>query len=214
MSDEEVEVECGEEDSGEEDCFGDGEVDEGGAENNAERRAHHNALERKRRDHIKDSFEKLKESIPRISEKTTRSSRTEILKQATHYIRHIQAESASHQADITDLRRQNQLLEQQIRRIERFQSSGQFSSSSSNSSTTSNGLPDLANLDYDNDEEGGPDLLLREASPALSSSGSESESLTSRDDLHRGKINVEARIEEIQDVQRQPEPKRMKLNKK
>ena len=56
MSDEEVEVECGEEDSGEEDCFGDGE--EGGTENNAERRAHHNALERKRRDHIKDSFEK------------------------------------------------------------------------------------------------------------------------------------------------------------
>ena len=56
MSDEEVEVECGEEDSGEEDCFGD--VEEGGAENNAERRAHHNALERKRRDHIKDSFEK------------------------------------------------------------------------------------------------------------------------------------------------------------
>ena len=57
MSDDEVEVECGEEDSGEEDCFGDGEVEEGG-ENNAERRAHHNALERKRRDHIKDSFEK------------------------------------------------------------------------------------------------------------------------------------------------------------
>ena len=58
MSDEEAEVECGEEDSGEEDCFGDGEVEEGGVENNAERRAHHNALERKRRDHIKDSFEK------------------------------------------------------------------------------------------------------------------------------------------------------------
>jgi len=224
MSDDEVEVECGEEDSGEEDCFGDGEVEEGGVENNAERRAHHNALERKRRDHIKDSFEKLKESIPRISEKTTRSSRTEILKQATNYIRHIQEESATHQTEISDLRRQNQLLEQQIRRIERLQSSGQFSSSSSNSSTTSNGA-DLANLEYDQqvgEEELVGDLLLREASPAFSSSGSESGSLTSREDHFGGKIpadgridgHIEARIELLRESSLQPETKRLKLTKK
>lgn len=217
-----MEVECGEEDSGEEDCFGDGEVEEGG-ENNAERRAHHNALERKRRDHIKDSFEKLKESIPRISEKTTRSSRTEILKQATNYIRHIQEESTSHQTEISDLRRQNQLLEQQIRRIERLQSSGQFSSSS-NSPTASNGA-DLSNLDFDQQgakEDLVGDLLLRVASPAFSSSGSESGSLTSREEILGGKIpaegrfdgHIEARLNVIRESSLQPEAKRLKLNKK
>lgn len=32
----------------------------------AEKRAHHNALERKRRDHIKDSFSSLRESVPAL----------------------------------------------------------------------------------------------------------------------------------------------------
>ena len=35
-----------------------------GEESEGSRRAHHNALERKRRDHIKDSFEALKQTIP------------------------------------------------------------------------------------------------------------------------------------------------------
>ena len=33
----------------------------------AEKRAHHNALERKRRDHIKDSFSNLRESVPTLN---------------------------------------------------------------------------------------------------------------------------------------------------
>ena len=32
----------------------------------ADRRAHHNALERKRRDHIKDSFTSLRDTIPSL----------------------------------------------------------------------------------------------------------------------------------------------------
>ena len=32
----------------------------------AERRAHHNALERKRRDHIKESFSSLRDSVPSL----------------------------------------------------------------------------------------------------------------------------------------------------
>ena len=32
----------------------------------ADKRAHHNALERKRRDHIKDSFSHLRDSIPSL----------------------------------------------------------------------------------------------------------------------------------------------------
>ncbi|GFU07777.1 protein max, partial [Nephila pilipes] len=33
-------------------------------ESDADKRAHHNALERKRRDHIKDSFSSLRDSLP------------------------------------------------------------------------------------------------------------------------------------------------------
>lgn len=36
------------------------------AASKADKRAHHNALERKRRDHIKDSFTVLRDSIPTI----------------------------------------------------------------------------------------------------------------------------------------------------
>jgi len=32
----------------------------------SERRAHHNALERKRRDHIKESFTSLRDSVPQL----------------------------------------------------------------------------------------------------------------------------------------------------
>jgi Max protein len=32
----------------------------------ADKRAHHNALERKRRDHIKDSFSSLRDSVPSL----------------------------------------------------------------------------------------------------------------------------------------------------
>jgi len=213
-----VEVECGDDDdSGEDDCFGD--LDDGGGENSAERRAHHNALERKRRDHIKDSFEKLKESIPRISEKSTRSSRTEILKQATNYIRHIQNESASHSADISDLRRQNQLLEQQIRGIERSQSSGQFSSSSSNSSTTSNAGDIGTSEDFNQSAKGGRrDFLIRETSPTFSSSGSESGSSTSHEETASSVPGPSGGGKHRPAISRPshhpPKPKRLKTSKK
>ncbi|XP_008581165.1 PREDICTED: protein max isoform X6 [Galeopterus variegatus] len=35
-------------------------------ESDADKRAHHNALERKRRDHIKDSFHSLRDSVPSL----------------------------------------------------------------------------------------------------------------------------------------------------
>uniref|UniRef100_A0A8D8C013 Protein max n=1 Tax=Culex pipiens TaxID=7175 RepID=A0A8D8C013_CULPI len=41
----------------------------------AEKRAHHNALERKRRDHIKDSFTSLRDSVPSLQgEKVSKRS--------------------------------------------------------------------------------------------------------------------------------------------
>ncbi|XP_011833712.1 PREDICTED: protein max isoform X7 [Mandrillus leucophaeus] len=46
-------------------------------ESDADKRAHHNALERKRRDHIKDSFHSLRDSVPSLQgEKGTKTKLT------------------------------------------------------------------------------------------------------------------------------------------
>ncbi|XP_063231532.1 protein max-like isoform X2 [Bacillus rossius redtenbacheri] len=93
----------------------------------AEKRAHHNALERKRRDHIKDSFSSLRESVPSLKgEKVV--SRALILKKAADYIQFMRKKNSSHQNDIDDLKRQNALLEQQIRALEKVKSTGNFAS--------------------------------------------------------------------------------------
>uniref|UniRef100_A0A8C4QFY6 Protein max n=1 Tax=Eptatretus burgeri TaxID=7764 RepID=A0A8C4QFY6_EPTBU len=77
----------------------------------ADKRAHHNALERKRRDHIKDSFHGLRDSIPSLQGE--KASRAMILNKATDYIQHMKRRNSSHQQDIDDLKRQNSILEQQ-----------------------------------------------------------------------------------------------------
>ncbi|XP_071498824.1 protein max-like isoform X1 [Diadema antillarum] len=83
----------------------------------AEKRAHHNALERKRRDHIKDSFSMLRDSVPNLHGE--KASRAQILNKATEYIQFMRRKNNSHQSDIDDLKKQNQTLEQQIRILER-----------------------------------------------------------------------------------------------
>lgn len=40
----------------------------------ADKRAHHNALERKRRDHIKDSFHGLRDSVPALQGEKVRET--------------------------------------------------------------------------------------------------------------------------------------------
>ncbi|CAH2327770.1 max isoform X3 [Pelobates cultripes] len=92
-------------------------------ESDADKRAHHNALERKRRDHIKDSFHSLRDSVPSLQgEKTlvalsfpSKASRAQILDKATEYIQYMRRKNHTHQQDIDDLKRQNALLEQQVR---------------------------------------------------------------------------------------------------
>lgn len=95
----------------------------------AEKRAHHNALERKRRDHIKDSFSSLRDSVPALNGEKVRTffvciklqmvlnylkaSRAQILKKAAEYIIYMRKKNNSHQQDIEDLKRQNSLLEAQ-----------------------------------------------------------------------------------------------------
>uniref|UniRef100_A0A0K8TN86 Protein max n=1 Tax=Tabanus bromius TaxID=304241 RepID=A0A0K8TN86_TABBR len=90
----------------------------------AEKRAHHNALERKRRDHIKDSFNCLKDAVPSLQgEKVHQASRAQILKKAAEYIQFMRRKNMAHQKDIDDLRRQNSILETQIRQLEKAKDS-------------------------------------------------------------------------------------------
>uniref|UniRef100_A0A8C6WSW4 Protein max n=1 Tax=Neogobius melanostomus TaxID=47308 RepID=A0A8C6WSW4_9GOBI len=83
----------------------------------ADKRAHHNALERKRRDHIKDSFHGLRDSVPALQGE--KASRAQILDKATEYIQFMRRKNHTHQQDIDDLKKQNALLEQQVRALEK-----------------------------------------------------------------------------------------------
>ncbi|XP_043501040.1 protein max-like isoform X2 [Polistes fuscatus] len=91
----------------------------------AEKRAHHNALERKRRDHIKDSFSSLRDSVPALQGEKV-ASRAQILKKAADYIQFMRRKNSAHQQDIDDLKRQNSLLETQIRTLEKAKITGNF----------------------------------------------------------------------------------------
>jgi len=87
----------------------------GGGGGGQDKRAHHNALERKRRDHIKDSFTGLKDAIPSLQARQgDKCSRAQILKKASEYIAFMRRKNSSHSSDIEDLKRQNQHLENQV----------------------------------------------------------------------------------------------------
>uniref|UniRef100_A0A5F4W8E4 Protein max n=1 Tax=Callithrix jacchus TaxID=9483 RepID=A0A5F4W8E4_CALJA len=85
----------------------------------ADKRAHHNALERKRRDHIKDSFHSLRDSDPSLQGEKPQASWAQILDKATEYIQYMRRKNHTHQQDIDDLKQQNALLEQQVRTASR-----------------------------------------------------------------------------------------------
>ncbi|XP_017267474.1 protein max isoform X5 [Kryptolebias marmoratus] len=100
----------------------------------ADKRAHHNALERKRRDHIKDSFHSLRDSVPSLQGE--KASRAQILDKATEYIQYMRRKNHTHQQDIDDLKRQNALLEQQVRALEKVKGSTQLQTSYSSSDSS------------------------------------------------------------------------------
>ncbi|XP_074852183.1 protein max isoform X4 [Carettochelys insculpta] len=101
----------------------------------ADKRAHHNALERKRRDHIKDSFHSLRDSVPSLQGEKQQASRAQILDKATEYIQYMRRKNHTHQQDIDDLKRQNALLEQQVRALEKARSSAQLQANYSSDSS-------------------------------------------------------------------------------
>ncbi|OQR70386.1 protein max-like [Tropilaelaps mercedesae] len=86
--------------------------------NEDEKRAHHNALERKRRDHIKHSFNSLRDAVPNLDADSGKVSRAEILKRASEYIKTMRKRNSNHQQDIQDLQRQNRSLEVQINSLQ------------------------------------------------------------------------------------------------
>ncbi|XP_075893959.1 protein max isoform X4 [Nelusetta ayraudi] len=104
-------------------------------DSDADKRAHHNALERKRRDHIKDSFHSLRDSVPALQGE--KASRAQILDKATEYIQYMRRKNHTHQQDIDDLKRQNALLEQQVRALEKVKGSTQLQASYSSSDSSS-----------------------------------------------------------------------------
>ncbi|EDW95350.1 protein max [Drosophila yakuba] len=82
----------------------------------AEKRAHHNALERRRRDHIKESFTNLREAVPTL--KGEKASRAQILKKTTECIQTMRRKISENQKDIEEIRKQNNILAKQIRALE------------------------------------------------------------------------------------------------
>uniref|UniRef100_A0A4W5N8A0 Protein max n=1 Tax=Hucho hucho TaxID=62062 RepID=A0A4W5N8A0_9TELE len=109
----------------------------------ADKRAHHNALERKRRDHIKDSFSSLRDSVPVLQgekQSVKQASRAQILDKATDYIQYMRRKNHTHQQDIDDLKKQNAMLEQQVRALEKAKGNAtlQANYSSSDSSWYTN----------------------------------------------------------------------------
>ncbi|XP_027130673.1 protein max-like isoform X1 [Larimichthys crocea] len=117
-------------------------------DSDADKRAHHNALERKRRDHIKDSFHGLRDSVPALQgEKLShltigqrensvkQASRAQILDKATEYIQYMRRKNHTHQQDIDDLKKQNALLEQQVRALEKAKGKTQLQTNYSSDSS-------------------------------------------------------------------------------
>nr|CCK33027.1 transcription factor Max [Platynereis dumerilii] len=117
----------------------------------AEKRAHHNALERKRRDHIKESFHSLRDSVPSLLGE--KASRAQILKQATDYITFMSKKNHAHQNDIEDIKRQNGVLEQQVRALERAKAAGTFAAAQSASLDAASSSSKSSGKNYKSESE-------------------------------------------------------------
>ena len=80
-------------------------------------RAHHNALEQKRRGVIRGCFETLRKSVPTL-DSGRKLSRSGILRETAKYIRATKEKMVGHQVDIEEMRLQNQLLSNELERLE------------------------------------------------------------------------------------------------
>ena len=81
------------------------------------KRAHHNVLEQKRRGVIRGCFETLRKSVPTM-DSGKKLSRSGILRETARYIKTTRERMAGYQADIDELRLQNQLLSNELECLE------------------------------------------------------------------------------------------------
>uniref|UniRef100_D3TQQ3 Protein max n=2 Tax=Glossina morsitans morsitans TaxID=37546 RepID=D3TQQ3_GLOMM len=93
-----------------------------------EKRAHHNALERKRRDHIKESFTNLREAVPSL--KGEKASRAQILKKTTDCIQNMRRKIQANQKDVNELKHQIAILEEEVRLLESAKNGSEIDASS------------------------------------------------------------------------------------
>jgi len=89
---------------------------EGGGDGTT-RRAHHNALERKRRDCIKDQFTLLKEVIPDLQ--GTKASRADILKKSTEHIQALNRSISQKEKTNRMYNEKIELLRAEMRRVDK-----------------------------------------------------------------------------------------------
>ncbi|KAM8846188.1 protein max isoform 3-T3 [Synchiropus picturatus] len=80
----------------------------------------------------------LQEESPRYHsvQSTKQASRAQILDKATEYIQYMRRKNLTHQQDIDDLKRQNALLEQQVRALEKVKGSAQLQTNYSSSDSS------------------------------------------------------------------------------
>ncbi|XP_055946178.1 protein max-like isoform X2 [Argiope bruennichi] len=142
-------------------------------ESDADKRAHHNALERKRRDHIKDSFSNLRDSLPAFQGDKVRASRAQILKKAADYIQSMRRKNLSHQQDIDDLKKQNKILEEQIKALEKAKTTGNYVAAASildshiNNKATMNAYENDSESDASSDTDGSKDSRRKKFKSSL-----------------------------------------------
>ncbi|CAG5129506.1 unnamed protein product [Candidula unifasciata] len=127
--------------------------------NSDDKRAHHNALERKRRDHIKDSFHSLRDCVPQDDNKTnssTKASRAQILRQAAEYIIRMRDKTIQNDRHISKLKQQNEELQAQIKALQKSQNGGK-------TLLSSNFLNDNPGEDDDDDYDSCEDEIVVES---------------------------------------------------
>ena len=88
------------------------------SEDNEGKRAQHNVLERKRRDDLKSSFQRLREQVPDIASQE-RAPKVVILKKATDYIAQLLQNCRSMEAERENQLRQRKRLERNIEDLKR-----------------------------------------------------------------------------------------------
>ncbi|CAA98543.1 Max-like protein 1 [Caenorhabditis elegans] len=80
-------------------------------------REQHNALERRRRDNIKDMYTSLREVVPDANGERVQASRAVILKKAIESIEKGQSDSATLSVDVAEQESKNAKLREEIARL-------------------------------------------------------------------------------------------------